>query len=241
MQRNAIRRALARAAATGAAAAIAVLTLSGPAGAHVTVATDSAAAGSYALLTFSVPHGCDGEPTTEVAIQIPEPLNAVTPSVNPNWELEKVFTELPEPVTDSHGNEVTERVSEVVYTANTPLPEGVRDAFELSLRLPEETAGQTLHFPVVQVCGDAEHPWIEIAEEGQDPDELESPAPSIEVIAPDAAAADEDAAAAAESESEPTAADEEDGDEPLLYTAIALGAIGVLLGALALVRGRRRA
>ncbi|GAB4001153.1 hypothetical protein GCM10029992_35720 [Glycomyces albus] len=174
MPRNRIGRALARTAVIGSAVA-ATLAISGPAAAHVTVSTDNTVAGTYTLLTVAVPHGCDGEPTTAIAIQIPEPINAVTPSANPNWSVEKVMTDLPEPVVDVHGNEVTERVGEVVYTATTPLPDDLRDAFELSLRLPEETAGQTLHFPVVQTCTNTDHPWVEIAEEGQDSDELESP------------------------------------------------------------------
>ncbi|WP_026930876.1 YcnI family protein [Glycomyces tenuis] len=238
MHKNVVRRALARTAAVGAAAALAALGLANPAAAHVTVSAANTVAGSYTVLTVSVPHGCDGEATTAVAIQMPEPLYAVTPTVNPAWDVEKVMAELPEPITDAHGNEVTERVSEVVYTAHTPLPDDLRDVFELSLQLPEETAGQTLHFPVVQTCGASEHPWIEIAEEGQNPDELESPAPFIEVTAADAAAADEPQATAA---ADTGAAEDEDGTDPLLYAALALGAIGVLLGAFALARGRRRA
>ncbi|WP_199040929.1 YcnI family copper-binding membrane protein [Glycomyces salinus] len=138
----------------------------------MTISVSSSAAntavGSYAVLTVSVPHVCGGEPTTEVAIQIPEPILSLAPMVNPNWEVEKVVTEMDEPVADAHGSEVTERVGEVVYTANTPLPDDLRDTFELSLRLPEETAGQTLYFPVAQTCTEGEHPWIQIAEESSE-------------------------------------------------------------------------
>lgn len=223
-------------AAGAAVATVATLGLAAPASAHVTVATANTVAGSYTVLTFSVPHGCEGQPTTEVAIQIPEPILAVTPTVNPNWEVEKVMTDLAEPVADAHGNEVTERVSEVVYTATTPLPEGYRDAFELSLRLPEETAGQTLYFPVVQTCTEGEHPWIQIAEEGQDPDELDEPAPFIEVTAADESEVEpQDAEPAADT----AAGEEESSNAALTYVALAVGALGVLLGAFALVRGRR--
>ncbi|GAA2272361.1 hypothetical protein GCM10009853_027680 [Glycomyces scopariae] len=226
-----LRRALARAAVLSAAATAAV-SLAAPATAHVTVSTPSAVAGAYTLLTVSVPHGCDGEATTAVAVQIPEPINAVTPTVNPNWEVEKVMTDLPAPVVDAHGNEVTERVDQVVYTAHHPLPDDLRDAFELSLRLPEETAGQTLHFPVVQTCTTTEHPWIEIAAEGQDPDELASPAPFIEVAAPGAGL--EPAAATA-------GEDTEGGTDPVVYVALAVGMLGAGLGAFGLLRGRREA
>lgn len=90
------------------------------AGAHVTISPSEGAAGSYAVLTLSVPHGCDGSATTEVAIQIPEQILTVTPSVNPNWTVEKVMADLDTPVTDSHGTEITQRVSHVVYTALAP-------------------------------------------------------------------------------------------------------------------------
>ena len=53
--------------------------------------------------------------------------------VNPNWDVEKVMETLDEPIHGEHG-EITERVGEVVYTAKTPLPDGYRDAFTLSLR-----------------------------------------------------------------------------------------------------------
>ncbi|MEU5875320.1 YcnI family protein [Glycomyces sp. NPDC047369] len=233
MQRTS--RALARTAVVGAAAALAVLAAAGPAAAHVTIATPNTVAGSYTLLTVSVPHGCDGDATTAVAIQIPEPINAVTPSVNPNWDVEKVMVDLPEPVTDAHGNEVTERVDQIVYTARTPLPDDLRDAFELSLQLPEETAGQTLYFPVVQTCTASDHPWIEIPAEGQNPDDLESPAPSITVTA-----AETDDAEEAAADTEDDAADDSDsGTDPVTYVALAIGMIGAALGAFALARTRR--
>ena len=202
MQRSTARRALARTTLAGTAAALAVLASAGPAAAHVTIAAPNTVAGSYTLLTVSVPHGCDGDATTAIAVQIPEPINAVTPSVNPNWDVEKVMVDLPEPVIDAHGNEVTERVDQIVYTAKTPLPDDLRDAFELSLRLPEETAGQTLYFPVVQTCTASDHPWIEIPADGQNPDELESPAPSITVTT--AKTADDTAEEAADTDGDDT-------------------------------------
>ena len=94
--------------ATGAAAAL-VCGSAALAGAHVSVSPSEGTAGSYSVLTFSVPHGCDGSPTTRVAIQIPEQLLTVTPSVHPNWTVETVMVDLDSPVTDSHGTEITER------------------------------------------------------------------------------------------------------------------------------------
>ena len=39
--------------------------------------------------------------------------------------------------------------------------------------------GETLYFPVIQTCEEGEAAWIEIPAEGEDGEELESPAPSI--------------------------------------------------------------
>lgn len=171
--------------ALGSAAVIALAAIS-PASAHVTASAANAAAGSYTLVTIGVPHGCDGSATTEIAIQIPEAFASVTPGVNQGWTVEKVFTDLATPVSDGHGGEYTERVSEVVYTAKEPLQDGFYDSFVISLRLPEDTAGQTLYFPTIQTCEEGEAAWIQIPEEGASGDDLEMPAPSITVTEPDA-------------------------------------------------------
>lgn len=164
------------------------------ASAHVSVSADKTTAGSYALLTFGVPHGCDGSATTKVAIRIPEQINAVTPSVNPHWTVEKVMVNLATPITDSHGNEITERVDQVVYTATTPLPDGYRDAFVLSTKIPE-VAGETLMFPTVQTCEVGETAWVEVAAAGAE--EPAHPAPAFEVTAAEAGNGHSDSVAAA--------------------------------------------
>ncbi len=120
--------------------------MAAPAAAHVTVTPSVTSAGSYTVLTFSVPHGCDGSPTTKIAIKIADGINSVTPTVNPGWTVEKVMADLNPPVKDSHGNEITKRVDQVIYTAKTPLPADMRDTLELSLQLPDKP-GETLRLP----------------------------------------------------------------------------------------------
>jgi uncharacterized protein YcnI len=159
-----------------------VLATAGTASAHVGISEDEVAAGATALITFVVPHGCDGSPTTEVRIQIPADITAVTPTINPNWDVTKTMETLDTPIEGSHGEQITERVSEVVYTAKEPLLEGYRDVFVLSVPIPDESAGSTLAFPTIQTCEDGESAWIEVAAEGQDPEELELPAPTVDVV-----------------------------------------------------------
>jgi uncharacterized protein YcnI len=242
-----------------AVASIAALAVGGTASAHVTIAEPVHVAGAYTLLTFGVPHGCEESSTTQVRIQIPESIPQVTPTVNPNWDVEKVMTQLDEPIEAGHGEQITERVSEVVYTAETPLPHDLRDALVLSLRIPDDAAGQTLYFPTIQTCEVGETAWIEIPEAGQDGEELEAPAPSIQIVAAagaDGAAANGDAAggeaagaegaAGAEASGEAAAAavdadddDDSDASNGLAIAALVVGLVGLGVGGFALARTRR--
>lgn len=209
-----------------------------PAMAHVTVSADQPHAGSYAVLTFSVPHGCEGSSTTKVSIQVPEGINAVTPTRNGLWEVDKQMADLDTPIEDSHGNQITERVAEVVYTTDDPLPDGYRDAFELSLQLPVEAAGTTVAFPTVQTCEQGEAAWVQVPADGQDPDELELPAPTIEVDA----AVDEDADPRADEPVDDVGGGTDDLDLlPWVISSLVVGVLGLAVGGAAWLRGRPRA
>jgi uncharacterized protein YcnI len=118
--------------------------------AHVSAAASSTAAGSYTVVTFSVPHGCESSPTQVVTIDIPESVPSVTPSVNPSWSVAKVTG-------DVNG---TEQVTQVVYTSVTGgLPSDLRDTFALSLRLPDGEEGDIVEFPVTQTCTEGSVTW----------------------------------------------------------------------------------
>lgn len=211
------------------------------ASAHVTVSADTAEAGAYSLLTFSVPHGCDGAATTAVSIQMPDEVTSVTPTRNPLYSVETVSEALDTPATDSHGNEVTERVAEVVYTAQTPLPDDQRDAFEVSVKLPDDAAGTTLHFPTVQTCEQGESAWVQIAAEGQDPHELDLPSPELTIVEASVNSGDEHDEDGGQP-SETAAQDEASGIRaPLAITALVFGGLGLVAGIAALVRGRKSA
>lgn len=229
---------LARACAIPAAGAVVVLSATA-ASAHVTISPSEAAAGSYAVLTASVPHGCDGSSTTKVAIQMPEQLLSVTPTRNPFWEVEKVMEKLAEPVTDARGNEVTERVGQVVYTTKDPLPEGYRDAFELSLQIPD-VAGETLVFPVIQTCEKGETAWVETAVVGST-EELEAPAPLVAVLPAEEEADVEPASdETTTAESDAAAAAGEGGSNTWGVLGLIAGLLGLGAGSAALLQGRQR-
>ncbi len=233
-----------RVGAATAAAALSLVATATPAGAHVTVTPSTTAAGAYSVLTFSVGHGCEASPTTEIAISIPEEILSVTPTRQPLWKVTKKKETLETPVTDAHGNTVTERDATVVYTARTPLPDGYRDAFELSVLLPEEE-GLSLAFPAVQTCQQGETPWTEIAAEGQDPHELEHPAPimTLSAGAEDAHGTDhepEDAEDAPSDQDTEAEADATTSGGALGVAGLVAGLLGLVAGGAALWQVRRR-
>lgn len=240
--------------AGGAVAAAFTFAAAGPAAAHISITEPEQEPGAYTVLGFSVPHGCDDAPTTKIEIQIPEPILDVTPTRNPFYEVSVETEELAEPVEGSHGESVTTRDAVVVYTADVPLPSDQRDVLELSLQIPEEAAGTTLYFPVIQTCGDVESAWIEIPDEGQDPHDLELPAPSVVVAAAssggghgdgsgqvsDEPVSDEEGAGEVAAPDSVTA-DSDDGTDAVAVIALVVGAAGLLVGAGAFLTARRRA
>ena len=236
-------RTLARLGAPTAALALVALAAS-PAAAHVTGTPTTTAAGAYTVVTFSVGHGCEESPTTKLEIQVPEQVTSVTPTRNPLYELEKNIEQLDEPVTDAHGNEITERVASVTYTADTPLPDGQRDTFELSFQIPEDAEGEMLAFPTIQTCEQGRTGWTQVPEEGQDAEELDTPAPYFEVTSAEGEGHHGEEAATEETgESGETteASVEEASTSAVGWAGLGLGALGLLVGGLALARSRASA
>ncbi len=191
----------------------------------------------YVVLTFSVPHGCDGSATTGITIQIPEEILSVTPTRNPYYDVEKTMVKLDEPVEDAHGNSVTERVGEVTYTSKRRCLTASATRWSSRCSCPD-AAGETLAFPVIQKCQKGETGWTEVPAEGQDEEELEHPAPTVTITE-----ATGDAHGAATTEPgrghRRFADDSEDGNG-LAIVGLVVGAAGVIVGGTALSRTRRQ-
>ena len=210
------RRAL-RVAASAALTGALVVAAPIAAQAHVTVSPDAPVAGGSDVLTFAFSHGCDDSPTTALAITMPEEgLDSAVPTVQAGWSI------------DVERDASTGVVSTITYTADEPVPNAMRAAVELSVRYAQD-APESLAFPVEQICEEGTVSWSEIAEEGQDPDDLESPAPLVTLAeAPaDAGADGHDHDASTDAES--------DAGEDLSALPVALGAGGLLAGVAALV------
>lgn len=155
-----------------------------PASAHVGVNATTYAAGSTSILSFGFSHGCGDSPTTSIAIQVPEQFVSVNPVFAPGWDIEIEKENLATPVEGGHGEEISERTATVTFTADEPIEDGIYATVSLRLTLPEDAVGETIYFPVLQGCEDGENAWIEIPQDGEDADDLESPAPSITITEP---------------------------------------------------------
>lgn len=230
--------------------AVALLALAAPAMAHTTVSADNTASGGYAKLTFRVPHGCEGAPTTSLDVQIPDGVVSVKPQVNPGWpDLSTEIGELAEPV-DNHGETITEGVREITW-AGGELPDEFMDEFGVSVKLPEGEEGDRLYFPAVQTCPDgAEEAWIEIPEDPDADEELDYPAPYITLTAAegDDTTGDEateepaSAAAAAPAPDDTTPVSSvtpSGGTGAIVWIALAVGAAGLAVGAFGIRNARR--
>lgn len=162
------------------AAGVSLLAAAAPAFAHINPEPRSVEAGSTTAIAFRVGHGCGESPTTSIALRIPEGVVGVSPRLLPGWEVETV--EGPITPYESDGATITEGVTEVIWTGG-PLPIGVFELFTIRATIPD-MPGETLYFPVVQRCQVGETAWIEIPEEGQNGENLESPAPALNIVAP---------------------------------------------------------
>lgn len=201
-----------RGALVAALAAGIVLAAPAAAQAHVGVSPDAVEPGGYAVLTFSFSHGCEESPTTALRVTMPEGLASVAPTVDSTWD-----------IAVEHADNGL--VSAVTYTAVTPIPGGLRGAASMAVQVGED-APESLAFPVEQQCENGVNEWVELAEDGADPHDLDSPAPVVTVGAGDTNTAD---AAHAE---QPDAMESTADASPV---GVILGGAGLLAGIAALV------
>lgn len=139
------------------------LALAPAARAHVVVAPTMAAPGAVETLNFVVGHGCDGQPTTALRVELPNTVTAVQPQPKPGW------TASVEALADG-GRAVTWRGGEPLTKA---------DGFAVRARLPSE--GSKVAFVAVQMCGAATVRWDEPTPAGAA--KPKHPAPSLTLAA----------------------------------------------------------
>lgn len=244
------RSTLLRLGAVCAASTVVVLGIAGTASAHVTVTPSTTTAGGYSILTFAVPHGCDGSSTTKVTISMPKEIIEATPTRNAFYDVAKKNVKLAKPITAEDGDTITEKVDTVTYTAKTALPDGYRDAFEVQIQVPDEP-GKVLTFPTIQQCEKGQTAWTEVPAAGQDPETLEHPAPAFTVTA--AATGPDPSSASPAPSGSPSGgsstdsgamvgmSDSDGSSNTWGYLGVAFGVVGIAMGGAALARSRRKA
>lgn len=134
--------------------------------AHVTVSPDSAVAGGYQVLRFGVGHGCDGQATTELRIELPPGVQAARPQAKPGWR-ERVEGPPEHPT--------------AVVWAGGRLPADRFDEFLILLKAPD-AAGRVV-LPAIQRCGAQESRWSDPP--GPDGQRSPRPAPVLRLTPPE--------------------------------------------------------
>lgn len=151
--------------------------LATPAMAHVTLEQPEARIGASYKAVLRVPHGCDGQATQTIRIQIPEGFFNVKPMPKRGWELETVKGPYAKAY-DNHGTQMTEGVQEIIWSGGE-LPDEFYDEFVFRGSFAGDLpAGSTFWFPTVQECANGEEAWIDTSGD----DDAEMPAPGVTLI-----------------------------------------------------------
>ncbi|MEU5307757.1 YcnI family protein [Streptomyces sp. NPDC021562] len=239
-----------RIAAVTAVAGTAVLAVSSPAFAHVSVQPEGTAAkGGYAVIDFKVPNERDDASTTKVEVNFPadHPIASVLAQPMAGWGIDVTKSKLAKPL-EMHGEKISEAVTKVTWTASDGkgVQPGFFQKFPLSVgALPENT--DELVFKALQTYSDKEVVrWIEVQQKGQE--EPENPAPVLALSAATGdhhgTAAAEDTAAETSAKTGTTASDDSGSSGGSDTTARVLGVVGIVVGAAGVAygvaAGRRR-
>lgn len=153
------------------------------AAAHVSLEAKEAKVGAAYKAVFNVPHGCDGSPTTEVSIDIPEGVIGVKPMPKPGWRLSLQKGAYTHSYDFYHGERKSEGVKQVTWSGGE-LADDYFDQFVLSTFIAGELhPGEKLAFPVTQKCAKGEQRWADVAAPGVDAHGLAHPAPQLLLIA----------------------------------------------------------
>ena len=127
---------------------LAAAALAGVAEAHVTVQPATAVPGAQETLRFVVGHGCDGQPTTALRVELPRAVSHVEPQPKDGWTV------------------AVERQPDggVAVTWRGELAAHQADSFPVRVRLPK-TPG-ALALPAAQTCGATTVRWDEAVPSG---------------------------------------------------------------------------
>jgi periplasmic copper chaperone A len=158
-----------------------LLGVASPAAAHIDPEPPAAQAGARLEVGFTVEHGCDGSPTVQLDMRLPEGVNDPEPAAPSGWS--------------------ASIDGDVVTFVGGPLPDDQPLTFPITVTLPP-TDGATIFFPFVQRCEVGEIRWIEVPTDGSGAT-LDEPAPAMKLFGPVIAPAAVTTTTAASVNSEP--------------------------------------
>ena len=137
--------------------AAALAALASPAAAHVSLSATSAPASSYFFGEFRIAHGCAGQDTISIKVEIPDAILIAKPQPKTGWSLETESKPLDKPI-QVDGRPIDSRISSITWQGD--LEDTEWDQPGLMVKLPS-TPG-ALVFPVTQTCAQGEVKWDEV-------------------------------------------------------------------------------
>lgn len=160
--------------------ALSIIASQSSAFAHITLATGETRANTYYKAVLQVPHGCDGQATQSIRVQIPEGVISVKPMPKPGWTL-NITRGAYAKTYQSHGKAVTEGPKEIVWSGGSLSDDNYDEFVFTSFISGDFQPGQTVYFPTVQKCTSGEMNWAELPAAGQSPHSLKAPAPGVRI------------------------------------------------------------
>ena len=146
--------------------------------AHATFEQTEAAVGGTTKITLRVPHGCEGEATNIVRIDLPAGVYEAKPMPKAGWTLTTVTGPYPTPQTDD-GVAATEGPQQIVWSGGD-LPDAWYDEFTFRATIGADLEpGPMLRFPVLQTCATKTADWTDTSGDH----DLPNPAPGLMLTA----------------------------------------------------------
>jgi uncharacterized protein len=228
-------------------ATVGALALPAASEAHISLHPNTIPAGAFVTLNVRVPGEVAGAYAYKIDMLLPPGFTDVDTQNVPGWSVKEVMTKLAKPIQTDSGP-VDVEISHIVWTGDRTtlgrLDNGTFVQFPLSIAMPDNIAGQSLGFKTLEYYSDGSVArWI-------GPPSANYPTPTVNITAKDGViedvAGDEAGPAPGQVPTTstapvaPTAKSSSGASKGLAYAALAVGLIGILLGASGLAVARRR-
>jgi uncharacterized protein YcnI len=233
--------------------AIGALVLPAVAQAHISLHPNTIPAGAFVTLDVRVPGEQEGAYAYKVDMLVPPGFTEIDTQNVPGWSVKEIITKPSTPIQTPEGP-VDEEVSQIIWTGDRSklgrLENGTFIQFPLSIAMPSDIAGQSLAFKTIQYYSNGKviH-WI-------GPPSAEYPAPTVNITAKggvveevaggeagptpaETPSAQNAAVTSTSSGSSGSASTAGGASKGLAITALALGALGLIVGVGGLITARR--